>query len=44
MDVKIEAGKSYTQIIPKGWNSLIFVYEGEGKFGAEQNTVLKEQV
>ena len=36
MDIQIEAGKGYRQNIPKGWNSICYILEGEGNFGADE--------
>lgn len=39
LDIEMEANAVLEQIIPKGWNSIGYVYEGEAFFGAEQRKV-----
>ena len=36
LDFKLDKGTTYEHVIPAGWNSFIYVYEGEGLFGQEK--------
>lgn len=36
LDIEMEKNSKFEQDIPKGWNSMVFVYEGKAIFGPEK--------
>ena len=39
LDFKLEPNSSFTQAVPSDWNGFIFILDGEGVFGVDNNEV-----